>query len=113
MGISFRRSRRIDEKAFCIFYGGNMLRKSAFKRSQAFHQKQLDKHIVKSGSRESDIKTEYHARVLQLQHRSGKIVPRKEREVLYAREHNRVYGGTDKEIPCKSSDWRKIVNKYY
>ncbi|MBQ8289963.1 MAG: hypothetical protein IJY01_03740 [Clostridia bacterium] len=88
-----------------------MLKKGAFERSQAFHREQLAKHIVRSGY-DSQIKSEYHARVAQLQDRSGRIIPLNERKVLYANEHNRIYGGTKDEMPCKYSDWQKIVRKY-
>ena len=90
-----------------------MSRKGSFLRSQRFHERQFDKHIARMGDIKSDIKSEYHARVIQLQRHSGKIIPRKEREVLYAHEHNRFYEGTDYEVPCKQSDWSKIVNKYW
>ncbi len=86
-----------------------MKKMSRFERSNNAHRRLFNKHIVVFGNLDSEIKANYHTSVLALQRGSQKILSRKEKQVVYKYERERIYGSKGKN---SASSYLALFKKY-
>ena len=82
-------------------------------RSNNAHSRLFNKFVLIFGDHDACVKQDYHFLVLDLQRRSGKVLPRHERKVLYDQAYSSVYGNRPKGSKSTFKQWTSIVRKYY
>lgn len=81
-----------------------------FQRSQNAHKASFWKHNTSSiGNRTSELKADYHYDVMTIQRHTNKILPKKERKVLYNYKKQNIFGTKEK---VKLNDYLSIFRKY-
>lgn len=74
---------------------------SKVEKSNCAHNRLFNKHIVRSGP-ESSVKSNYHRDVLAIQRKTGKVLSRTERRLLYKYNHEREFPSKGKPVSSKS-----------
>ena len=89
-----------------------MSKLTKFEKSQRAHNKLHWKHINNSiGNPKAEVKANYHLDVVTLQRKAGKILPLKERKLLYKYNKQDILGSSSKN-PVKRKDYLDIFKKY-
>lgn len=85
---------------------------SKFERSQLAHRRLFAKHNNVFGSLSSDIKSDYHFTVSQLQHKSQKLLSRSEKKVIFDHSYERTMGRYPTGSKTTYKKWCDVVRKY-
>ena len=71
-------------------------------RSNRAHNRLFNKHIVIFGSHDSTVKANYHRDVLAIQRKTGSVLSRKDRQLLYRYNRERLFDFKGKPVSSKS-----------
>ena len=87
-----------------------MAKLTRFERSQKAHSKYFWKHNTSSiGNPRSELKSEYHFDVLTLQRHANKVLPKKERKIIYNYKKQKIFGTKTK---VKPNEYLSVFRKY-
>lgn len=90
-----------------------MKKTTKLERSNNAHSRLFNKFVLIFGDHDARVKQDYHFLVLDLQRRSGKVIPKHERKVLFDEAYSNVYGDRPKGSKSTYMEWKRIVRKYY
>jgi hypothetical protein len=89
------------------------MKKSRFEKSQEAHYKLHWKHINKSiGNPRAEVKANYHNDVVTIQRKANRIIPKRERKILFKYNHQNVFPGKRNETKVKRNTYLGIFKKY-
>ena len=90
-----------------------MAKLTKLQRSQNAHNKLHWKHINESiGNPRAEVKSDYHYDVLTIQRKANRIIPKKERKILYKYNHQRVFPSKRPGTKVKRNTYLGIFKKY-
>ena len=89
-----------------------MKKATKLERSNNAHSRLFRKFNLIFADHNARVKEDYHSLVLDLQRKSGKVIPKHERKVLFDRAYCSVYGNTPKGSKSTRKEWTSIVRKY-
>lgn len=90
-----------------------MKKATKLERSNNAHSRLFYKYNLIFADHDARVKEKYHSIVLDLQRRSGKVIPKHERKVLFDQAYSSVYGNTPTGSKSTRKKWTSIVRNYY
>ena len=87
-------------------------RLTRLQKSQKAHSRLHALWCTIFGDHEADVKEDYHWTILSLQDKSKRVIPRKERKILFDYLHQSKFGLSSGEKEVGRSEYLKIVRKY-
>ena len=87
--------------------------KTKFEKSQEAHYKLHWKHIRDSiANPRAEVKANYHSDVVTIQRTANRIIPKRERKILFKYNHQNVFPNKRNKTKVKKNTYLSIFKKY-